>query len=154
MWYIARESNFSNSNDRIGSVLPKRSDQIKSPEGRLRAIATETRNLVGTIEQVTVLRSEKTRFLKIRAFVIDRDKLSGVDFSVPSQELPTVEEVFDVAVNEKTNIKGGKDIDSIQSGDFVSVTTAENIFDAKQLTAESIERLRGASSAYSEKKNK
>ena len=61
MWYIARESNFSNSNDRIGSVLPKRSDQIKSPEGRLRAIATETRNLVGTIEQVTVLRSEKTR---------------------------------------------------------------------------------------------
>ena len=154
MWYIARESSLFNLDDRLESMTPKRSGQMKSPEERLRAIATETKTLVGTVDQVTVLKADSTRFLRIRAFVIDRSKLSDVNFSTPSQELPTTEEVFEVVLNEKTDVKGGGDIGSIQPGDFVSVVTTESIFDAKRWTAESVEKFQGTPSVSPEKKNK
>lgn len=155
MWYIARESSLFNLDDRLESMTPKRSDRVKSPEERLRAIATETKTLVGTVDQVTTLKSDNTKFLQVRAFVIDRSKLSDVNFSTPSQELPTTEEVFEVIVNGKTQVKNST-ADAIQPGDFVSVMTAENIFDVPRLTAESVEKLSSISSvsAPSEKKNK
>lgn len=141
MWYIARESSLFNLDDRLESMTPKRSDQVKSPEERLRAIATETKTLVGTVDQVTVLKADNTRFLRIRASVIDKNRLSEVDASASSQELPMIEEVFDVVANERTSVKGDGGLDAIRSGSFVSVSTQENIFDAKRLTAVSIEKL-------------
>ena len=143
MWYIARESSFFNLDDRLESMMPKRSDRLKSPEERLRAIATETKTLVGTVDQVTVLKVDSTRFLRIRASVIDRNRLLEVDASASSQELPMIEEVFDVVANGHTNVKGDGGLDAIRSGNFVSVSTQENIFDAKRLTAASIEKLSG-----------
>lgn len=141
MRYIARESSLFNLDDRLESMTPKRSGQMKSPEERLRAIATETKTLVGTVDQVTVLKADNTRFLRIRASVIDKNRLSEVDASASSQELPMIEEVFDVVANEHTSVKGDGGLDAIRSGNLVSVSTQENIFDAKRLTAVSIEKL-------------
>lgn len=152
LWYIAQEKKLMGLNEKWGSPEPKRLEQPKSPEARLRAIATETKSIVGTIDQITTLKTEKTRFLKVRAFVIDQNRLSEVDASATSSELPMMEEIFEVVVNEKTNMKSGGGIETIQSGDFVSIVTAENIFDAKRLTAVSVEKFNGSASSQSDKK--
>lgn len=140
MIFIVRENRFL-SEWRDTPVSKKPMAPIMSPEERLRSIATETKLLTGTIEQVTMLKNEKTKFLRVRSFVIDRNRLSEVDAGAPSLELPMTEETFEVAVSEKTNVESGGGMDAIRSGDFVSIATQENIFDAKRLTAVSIERL-------------
>lgn len=142
MWYIARESNFMNLEDRSEGAFPGRSARVKSAEERLRLVATEAKIITGTIEQVTTLKTESAKFLRVRAFVIDRNQLSKAGGAL-SSNLPMVEETFEVTVNEKTNIKGGGGISSIQSGDFVSIMTLEGIYDAKRLTAVSIEKFSG-----------
>jgi hypothetical protein len=144
MWYIARETEFMGLNETWGNAMSKRSERAKSPEERLRTIATETKSIVGTIDQATTLKTEKTKFLRVRAFVIDRNRLSEVDASASSTDLPTTEEIFEVAVNEKTQVKSEGGMDTIRSGDFVSIMTAENIYSAKRLTAVSIEKFGGS----------
>lgn len=139
--------------EKWGNEEPKAPERQRSPEERLRAITTETKSIVGTIDQMTTLKSEKTKFLRVRAFVIDRNRLSEVDASASSSNLPTVEETFEVVVNEKTSVKNGGGMDSIRSGDFVSIVTLENIYEAKRLTAESIETFNG-NSALRETKTK
>ncbi len=143
MWYIARESDFLGQYDRSGDASLKRLSRAKNAEERLRAIASETKTLVGTVDQVTTLKADNTRFLQIRASVIDKNRLSEVDASASSQELPTVEEMFDVVANEHTSVKSVGGLDAIHSGDFVSVVTQENIFDVKRLTVVEIEKLPG-----------
>lgn len=125
-------------------VMSKRTKQQQmSPEERLHAIATDTKSIVGTIDQVTTLKLEKTKFLSVRAFVVDRNRLSEVDANAPSNELPVTEEVFEVVVNEKTSVKSEGGMDSIQSGDFVTIQTYEGIYNTERLTAESIEKFSG-----------
>lgn len=145
LWYIARETKLMGLGEKWGSDASKRVERQKSPEERLRAIATETKSITGTIDQVTTLKTEKTKFLRVRAFVIDRNRLSEVDAKASSAELPMTEETFEIVVNEKTNVKSEGGMDSIRSGDFVSIVTLENIYEAKRLTAESIEKFGGTS---------
>lgn len=144
MIFIVRENRFL-SEWRDVPISKKPMAPIMSPEERLRSIATETKLFTGTIEQVTMLKNEKTKFLRVRSFVIDRNRLSEVDASASSSNLPTVEETFEVVVNEKTSVKNEGGMDSIRSGDFVSIVTLENIYEAKRLTAESIETFNGNS---------
>lgn len=145
LWYIGRETKLMGLGEKWESAVPKIVERQKSPEERLRMIATETKSIVGTIEQVTTLKSEQAKFLRVRAFVIDRNRLSEVDAKVPSSDLPMTEEIFDVVVNEKTDVRSEGGMNSIRSGDFVSIVTLENIYEVKRLTAGSIEKFGGTS---------
>lgn len=140
MIFIVRENRFL-SEWRDVPVAKKPMAPVRSPEERLRSIATETKSITGTVEQITTLKAEAVTFLKIRAFVIDRNRLSEVDVSVSSSPLPMLEEVFEVAINKETEVRSEGGMDSIRSGSFVALVTRENIFDAKRLTAVRIERL-------------
>ncbi len=140
MIVIVRENRFL-SEWRDVPVAKKPMAPVRSPEERLRSIATETKSITGTVEQITTLKAEAVTFLKIRAFVIDRNRLSEVDASAPSAPLPMIEEVFEVTINKETEVRSEGGMDSIRSGSFVALVTRENIFDAKRLTAVRIERL-------------
>lgn len=154
MWYIMHVNDLIIFDNQWGNAVPKHTERAKSPEERLRAIATEAKVITGTIEQVTTLKSERIKFLRVRAFVIDWNRLSEVDVSAPSQELPMTEETFEVVVNEQTNIQNDGGLDAIRSGDFVSLETAENIYEAKRLTAVSLEKMgRDATSRSNKKTN-
>ncbi len=99
----------------------------------------EKREIIGVVKTITDPKKYDVRYLEIRVSVINIEQVKNVDFTKHSAELPMVQEVFKVAVDNSTKLVKIKDKSEIKPGSMVRVVSGRSIYEMKEFSAIELE---------------
>jgi len=123
--------------------LQKETPQERS-QGAVASIVESTKNkkeIVGIVTSLSKPTAYDVVYLEVTANIINLDALNDVDFKNQSTELPMVQQVFDITVDNTTKLKniGGKD--EIMPGSMVRAVSGLSIYEKQNFTAMELEVL-------------
>jgi len=99
----------------------------------------QRKEVVGIITTLSKPNSNDYVYLEILASIVNLEGLNEVDFKKQSAELPMVQQVFKITVDETTKLKnvGGKD--EITPGSMVRVVSGISVYEKQNFTAKELE---------------
>ena len=124
------------------------SKYTQSPEeraqGAVASVVESTKNkkeIVGIITSLAKPKSNEYVYIEVLANIVNLDGLSEVDFKKQSAELPMVQQVFKITVDDTTKLKniGGKD--EIMPGSMVRIVSGISVYEKHSFTAKELEVL-------------
>lgn len=109
------------------------------PNEHARMKIMETKELVGLITALIdpAGKDDLIKMITLQTDIIDERKIEDIDFSQPTNDLPTKRQEFHIIITQTTQMEGGT-IQQLSPGELIHVTTQEKIYGNGILMAKKI----------------